>query len=548
MGEAMIVAPQPEAAEAGAEVLERGGNAVDAAIACAFVQGVVDPQMSGIGGFGSMQVYMPGRGVHDILEFYARAPLAARPGMWTDLLLGQTRDGFGFLLKGGISEIGHLAVCTPGSLKGYAEALGRYGTFDWADVMGPAIVQARRGFMVRPHVHWYWSLDQSGSGEVDTLDKLRHSRTGRGIYFRPDGTVKRPGDLVLNPDLTRTLERIAAGGPDLFYRGEIAEEIAADMAAHGGLIGLDDLAAYAVSTAAPVWGEYRGHRISTSPPPASGFPMLQLLHILENFDLGALEHGSAEHVRLLAEAMKRMTVDKDRHMGDPTYVEVPVDRLIAKDYCGALAEDIRAGNRAEVSRLDKSSRDTTHISVVDAEGNAVALTHTLGSPSGAITDGLGFMYNGTMARFDPRPGRAGSIAPGKRRASSAAPTIVFKDDRPFVVMGAPGGSYIAPAMAQGIMNVIDFGMPMLEAVSAPRVMAVSNTIDVSNRIRRSVTDALAEQGYAVKRSWQSYAFAALHGIRIDGGVCTGGADPQRDGMAIRVRPPAGAAKPTVAGP
>jgi gamma-glutamyltranspeptidase/glutathione hydrolase len=541
IGDAMIVAPQPEAAEAGAEVLERGGNAVDAAIACAFVQGVVDPQMSGIGGFGSMQVYMPGRGVHDILEFYARAPLAARPDMWTDLLLGQTRDGFGFLLEGGISEIGHLAVCTPGSLKGYAEALGRYGTFDWADVIAPAIAQAKRGFMVRPHVHWYWSLDQSGSGEVDTIDKLRHSRTGREIYFRPDGTVKRPGDLVLNPDLTRTLERIARGGPDLFYRGEIAEEIAADMAAHGGLIGLDDLATYEVSTAAPVWGEYRGHRISTSPPPASGFPMLQLLHILENFDIGALEHGSAEHVRLLAEAMKRMTVDKDRHMGDPAYVEVPVDRLIAKDYCRTLAEDIRAGNRAEVSRLDKSSRDTTHISVVDAQGNAVALTHTLGSPSGAITDGLGFMYNGTMARFDPRPGRAGSIAPGKRRASSAAPTIVFKDGRPFVVMGAPGGSYIAPAMAQGIMNVIDFGMSMLEAVSAPRVMAVSNTIDVSNRIRRSVTDALAGQGYAVKRSWQSYAFAALHGIRIDGGVCSGGADPQRDGMAIRVRPPAGAA-------
>lgn len=541
IGDAMIVAPQPEAAEAGAEVLERGGNAVDAAIACAFVQGVVDPQMSGIGGFGSMQVYMPGRGVHDVLEFYARAPLAARPDMWTDLLLGQTRDGFGFLLEGGISEIGHLAVCTPGSLKGYAEALGRYGTFDWADVIAPAITQAKRGFMVRPHVHWYWSLDQSGSGEVDTIDKLRHSRTGREIYFRPDGTVKRPGDLVLNPDLTRTLERIARGGPDLFYRGEIAEEIAADMAAHGGLIGLDDLTTYEVSTAAPVWGEYRGHRISTSPPPASGFPMLQLLHILENFDIGALEHGSAEHVRLLAEAMKRMTVDKDRHMGDPAYVEVPVDRLIAKDYCRTLAEDIRAGNRAEVSRLDKSSRDTTHISVVDAQGNAVALTHTLGSPSGAITDGLGFMYNGTMARFDPRPGRAGSIAPGKRRASSAAPTIVFKDGRPFVVMGAPGGTYIAPAMAQGIMNVIDFGMSMLEAVSAPRVMAVSNTIDVSNRIRRSVTDALAGQGYAVKRSWQSYAFAALHGIRIDGGVCSGGADPQRDGMAIRVRPPAGAA-------
>ncbi|WP_372400481.1 gamma-glutamyltransferase [Azospirillum sp. HJ39] len=541
--DAMIVAPQPEAAEAGAAVLERGGNAVDAAIACAFVQGVVDPQMCGIGGFGSMQVYMPGRGIHEILEFYARAPLAARPDMWTDLLVGQTRDGFGFLLKDNISEIGHLAVCTPGSLKGYAEALSRYGSFDWADAMAPAIDQARRGFMVRPHVHWYWSLDQSGSGEIDTVQKLRHSRTGRQIYFHPDGSVKRPGDIVRNPDLERTLRRIARDGADLFYHGEIAGEIAADMAAHGGLIGREDLAAYRVSVAAPIWGDYRGHRISTSPPPASGFPMLQLLHILENFDIAALEHGSAGHVRLLAEAMKRMTVDKDRHMGDPAYVEVPVDRLLDKEYCRALAGEIRDGKRAEVSRLDRSSRDTTHISVVDSQGNAVALTHTLGSPSGAITDGLGFMYNGTMARFDPRPGRAGSIAPGKRRASSAAPTIVFKDDRPFVVMGAPGGSYIAPSMAQGVMNVIDYGMSMLEAVSAPRVMAVSNTIDVSNRIRHSVTDALAAQGYAVKRSWQSYAFAALHGIRIDDGTCSGGADPQRDGMAIRVRGPAATARP-----
>ncbi|TIU26327.1 MAG: gamma-glutamyltransferase, partial [Mesorhizobium sp.] len=168
------------------------------------------------------------------------------------------------------------------------------------------------------------------------------------------------------------------------------------------------------------------------------------------------------------------------------------------------------------------------------EGSAVALTHTLGSPSGAITDGLGFMYNGTMSRFDPRPGRAGSLAPGKRRASSAAPTIVFKDDRPVIVMGAPGGSYIAPSMAQGLMNLIDFEMSMPEAVAAPRIVAVSNTIDVSNRIPRYVTEEIEGKGYEVKRSWQSYAFAALHGIQIEDGVCRGGADPQRDGMAMAV--------------
>ncbi len=539
MKNGMIVAPQPEAVEAGADVLERGGNAVDAAITCAFMQGVVDPLMSGIGGFGSMQLYMPGRGVHQIIEFYARAPLSAPPDMWLDKLQGQSRDGFAFLLKGGINEFGHLAVCTPGSVKGYDFALSNYGTFAWADVIAPAIRQAREGVLVRPHMHWFWSQDQSGGGEVNTADKLHYSATGKQLYFRPDGSVKRPGDVVTNHDMATTLERLARGGADLFYTGEIAEQIAADFAANGGLISREDLACYQLSVAAPIWGSYRGHRIATSPPPASGMSMLQILHMLEQFEIGSLTHGGVEHVRLLTEAMKRMTIDKDRFMGDPAYVEVPVERLISKSHATAQADSIRRGERADVQRLERSSsRETTHVSVVDRHGNAVALTHTLGSPSGAITEGLGFIYNGTMSRFDPRPGQAGSIAPGKRRSSSAAPTIVFKDEKPFIVMGAPGGSYIAPAMAQGVMNVIDFGMGMLEAVAAPRIVAVSNTIDISNRIRRGVSEQLVVMGYDVKRSAQSYPFAALHGIRIDDGTCTGGADPQRDGMALVVTSPA----------
>jgi gamma-glutamyltranspeptidase/glutathione hydrolase len=535
MKNGMIVAPQPEAAEACAQVLERGGNAVDAAIAAAFVQGVVDPQMCGIGGFGSMQIYMPARGAHQIVEFYAKAALSATPEMWLDKLAGQSRDGFAFLLDGNINEIGYQAVCTPGSVKGYDYALKTFGSMDWRDVMAPAVAQARRGFMVRPHVAWYWGLDQKSSGQVNTIDKLRSSKTGREIYFRPDGTLKRPGDLVFNPDLATTLERLSREGADLFYHGELAEEIADDMARNGGMISREDLARYELSVIEPLWGSYRGHRIATSPPPGSGMSMLQLLNILEHFDLGGLQHGSTEHVRLLAEAMKRMTNDKDKYMGDPAYVDVPVERLVSKAYAADLAAGIACGERAKVTRLDRSSRDTTHISAVDAHGNAVALTHSLGSPSGAIGDGLGFMYNGLMSRFDPRPGRAGSIAPGKRRPSSAAPTIVFKDDKPFIVIGAPGGSYIAPAVAQGIMNIVDFDMSMLEAVSAPRIVAVSDAIDVSNRIAHRVTDELENMGYDVKRSWQSYAFAALHGIMIDGDRCRGGADPQRDGMAISVK-------------
>ncbi|MHC1551174.1 gamma-glutamyltransferase [Phyllobacterium sp. K27] len=535
MRNATIVAPQPEAVEAGAEVLERGGNAIDAALACAFVQGVVDPQMAGIGGFGSMHVYMPGKGIHEVLEFYARAPLKATPDMWVDKIQHQSRDGFGYVLEGNISDIGYQAVCTPGSLKGYETALRDYGTFDWADLIAPAIRYARGGFMVRSHMHWYWAKDQSNDGFANTLDKLRFSKTGRDVYFHPDGLIRNVGDVLINKDMANTLERIAkSGGTDIFYHGELAEQIAADFQDNGGLIDRDDLAKYELSKIKPIWGEYRGNRIATSPPPGSGFPLLELLHIMDQFDVGAMQHGSTEHVRTLFEAMKRMTIDKDAHMGDPAYVDVPFERLLSKENAAKHAASIRAGEIANVLRLDKSQRDTTHVSVIDKHGNAVAMTHTLGSPSGAITDGLGFMYNGTMSRFNPVPGKPGSIAPGKRRPSSAAPTIVFKDDEPSIVIGAPGGSYIAPAVAQCLMNIIDFDMSVLEAVAAPRVVGVSNKIDMCNRIRRSVEQDLSRQGYEIARSAQTYAFAAVHAIAIKDGVSKGAADPQRDGMAISV--------------
>lgn len=255
MRNATIVAPQPEAVEAGAHVLERGGNAVDAALACAFVQGVVDPQMAGIGGFGSMHVYMPSKGVHEILEFYARAPLAATPEMWLDKVLGESRDGFGYILENNISDIGYQAVCTPGSLKGYETALRDYGTFDWADLIAPAIDYARNGFMIRNHMHWYWSKDQANDGFANTLDKLRYSATGRRVYFHENGTLRDVGEVLKNPDMANALERIAqSGGSEIFYHGEMAEQIAADFAAHGGLIGKHDLAQYELSRVQPIWG------------------------------------------------------------------------------------------------------------------------------------------------------------------------------------------------------------------------------------------------------------------------------------------------------
>ncbi|MDR6869331.1 gamma-glutamyltranspeptidase/glutathione hydrolase [Bosea sp. BE125] len=532
----MIVAAQPEAAEAGADILRRGGNAIDAAIACAFSQGVVDPQMCGIGGFGAMQICMPKRGVHTVLEFLALAPLAATPEMWADRFVGQTRDGFVFLLNDHANELGHLAAGTPGNVKGYSEALSRFGTMDLRDVMAPAIRQARDGFTIRPYVHYYWTIDQRSTGQINTEDKLRHSETGRAIYFHPDGTLKRPGDSVANPDLARTLERIAAAGPEIFYTGAIAEEIAADMARQGGLLTKRDLAEYKVREKEPVWGAYRGLRIAGNPPAAGGVSLIELMHILQEFEIGALEHNGAEHIAILAEAMKWMTIDRDAHIGDPDFVDVPIDRLLSQAHAAGHADAIRSGEKARVARseLSRDPPDTTVVCVMDEEGNAVTLTHTLGQPSGGITPGLGFMYNGSMSGFDPRPGRAGSIAPGKARGSAMAPTIMFKDETPVIAIGAPGGTFIVPAIAQALSNVIDFGMSMSEAVAAPRIVCLSDTIDVSNRIERRVTTALEAKGYAVNRSYQSFAFGAPHGIRAEGASWSGGADPQRDGMAVKV--------------
>lgn len=528
----MVVAAQPEAAEAGVLALRRGGNAIDAAVAAAFVQGVVDPLMTGIAGYGSMQVYMPRRGVHQHLTFYARAPLAARPAMWADAVGGQSRDGFAYLVKDHANEIGYLAPGTPGNLRGYTEALADFGTMELADVMQPAIDHAARGWMVRPYVHYYWTLDQGASGMLNPADYLRFSRTGRDLYCTPDGAPKRPGQVVTNPDMARSLQRIARHGPEIFYGGEMAEEMVADFRRHGGLLSLDDLHGYRCRRSDPIWGSYRGHPVASLAPPGGGVSLIQLLHILEEFDLSALDHDGAQHLRILAEAMKQVAIDKDAHVGDPEFVDVPLDMLLSRDRAREIAAGIRAGRKTHVPRMPFEAADTTQVTVVDGDGNAVSLTHTLGNPSGVITDGLGFMYNGLMNGFDPRPGRAGSIAPGKSRTSSQCPTIVFAGERPRIVLGAPGGTSIVPALAQTISNVIDFDMGIFEAVAAPRIAVNSDTIDVSNRIPRYVTDALAAQGYPIARSYMGFAFAAVHAIEQREGRLAGGADPQRDGVAL----------------
>lgn len=525
----MVVAAQPEAVEAGARVLRAGGNAVDAAIATGLVAGVVDPQMCGIAGFGNLQVYLPAEGVHRNIDFHAKSPLATTADQWADRIIGETRDGFGFVLEGNVNDVGYQAIATPGSLKAYFEAQTTWGVKDWSEIVAPAIEWAENGFVVRPHVAGWWA-EGADMGRADNVDRLRVSKTGREIYFRADGNHKRVGDVVVNADMANTLRIIAAEGADVFYTGRIAERIAEDMAANGGLMTERDLAEYRTTHNDPLRGTYRGLDIATNHPPGGGVMVLKMLNTLENFDLAAMGHNSIEYVRTVTETMKRATSDKDNFVGDPAHYDVPLDRLISKEHAAAHAASIAAGERGSVTRLAYEPKDTTHVCVIDKHGNAASMTHSLGMPSGVITDGLGFMFNGCMAVFDPRPGNADSLAPGKSRFSSLCPTMAFEGDDLRYVVGAPGGTQIAMGVTQVLLNSIDFEMNMLEAVSAPRVSGTSDAIDVSNGVPWSVTDALEAEGYQVLRSPRTHDFAWVHGIRVDDGQLDGGADPAADGV------------------
>jgi len=531
--QAMVVCPQPEAAESGIEILQAGGNAVDAAVACALAQTVVDPLMCGIAGFGTAAVYMAGTGAHEYVDFHAPAPQAARADMWTHLLEGEARDGFGFSIKGRLNDIGAQAIAVPGTLRGLEAMHRAYGRLPWRELFAPAIAWARQGYFVRPAMVAFWS-DAPHMGRASNRERLAWSADGRRLYCQPDGAPKTIGSPLANPDYANVLERIAAEGADIFYTGELAAQMVDDLSGQGGLLTREDLAGYQVRRNPPLVGTYRDRRITTNPPPGGGAMLIEMLNILEHFDLAALGHNSAEYVRVVCEAMKRATADKDRYIGDPLFVDVPLARLLAKTHAREAVADIQAGRKVHIERLNDTPpvpRDTTHLSVVDGEGNCVALTHSLAMTSGVITPGLGFMYNNCMGVFDPRPGRAGSIAPGKSRFSSACPTIVFKDNAPEIVIGAPGGTQIAMGVLQSLLNAIDFDQPMQLAVSMPRFSATSNAIDVSNRIPRQTERALVEQGYEVIRNPFSHTIGYVHAIRIADGRLQGGADPGRDGVA-----------------
>jgi len=387
-----------------------------------------------------------------------------------------------------------------------------------------AIPLARDGFPVTGYMHGYWTTDY-GPDVVPNRQRIQATPAARAIYTK-DGELFEIGERFVQSDLARTLEKLANDGPDTLYMGEIADRIVADFEANGGFITRADLADYRVNVTEPLRGTYRGLSVVAAGPPAAGITLLQMLNFLEGYDVGAGGWPSTESARLLVEAMAWAVADRDLHVADPRFVDIPTGALADKKYAAKAREAVAAGANAH----DRS--DTTHVCVVDDAGTAVSLTHTLGSASGVVTPGLGFGYNNYMNCFDPRPGKPNSVLPGKTRVTMMTPTMVFENGRLRVCVGAPGGTKIVTGILQVLVNILDHHMSPVEAVSAPRVDFQGDVVQAEARIPSAVCDGLSGLGYRVNRrtlNYDSYFSRPQVIVAADSGALRGASDPRKDG-------------------
>jgi gamma-glutamyltranspeptidase/glutathione hydrolase len=464
---AMVVSEQHLASEAGIAILRAGGNAIDAAVAVGYALAVTHPCCGNIGGGGFMLIHLKD-GSEKVIDFREMAPRAATRDMYLDAQGQPIPDA---------SILGWKAVAVPGTVAGFEAALEAYGHLGRAAVMAPAIKLASDGYVLT-------------RGDTDIIeyghDALVADPVARKIFLRPDGTALQPGDRLLQGDLAATLRKIAKLGRDGFYRGPVAEAVVAASRLGGGMLDAADLAGYRPELRDPLRCDYRGLQVSVVPPPSSGgIGVCQMLTLLETYDLAAAGFHSAATVHDMTEAMRTVFRDRNTLLGDPAFIDNPVATLLSKDYAAEerlRIEPDRATPSAHLPQgsLAREQTETTHYSVVDREGNAVAVTFTINGLFGAavMAPGTGFFLNDEMDDFTIKPGAANmfglqqgvrnQIAPGKRPLSSMAPTIVSREGKVFLVLGSPGGSRIATHVLQAIVNIVDFGMKPQEAVDAPR--------------------------------------------------------------------------------
>lgn len=465
----MVASVDATATQIGVDILRQGGNAVDAAVAVGFALAVTHPQAGNLGGGGFM-LLRTASGRATAIDFREVAPARASRDMFLD------KQGNA---DSKLSLTSPLASGTPGTVAGFALAAQKYGTLPLSKLVQPAVELARKGIIVNDAL----ADDLNNYGK----EVLLSHENSKAIFFKPDGTPYQKGERLVQANLARSLSLIAKQGADAFYKGEIADQIAAEMAQHGGLISKADLASYRAVEREPISGSYRGYQVFSMPPPSSGgIHIVQILNILENFDLAKMGFGSADAMQTIAEAEKYAYADRSEYLGDPDFVKVPWQALTSKAYAKSLAQQIdlaKARPSAEIKPgklTPYESNQTTHFSVVDKQGNAVAVTYTLNTNfgSGIVAGSSGILLNNEMDDFSARPGtpnvyglvggEANAVQPGKRPLSSMSPTIVAKDGKTWLVTGSPGGSRIITTVLQMVVNSIDFGMNVAEATNAPR--------------------------------------------------------------------------------
>jgi gamma-glutamyltranspeptidase / glutathione hydrolase len=527
----MVVAQEPSAADVGVSVLKSGGNAVDAAVAVGFALAVTHPFAGNIGGGGFMLIRMAD-GRSAFIDFREKAPRRATRDMYLDANGNLTRD----------SLIGWRAAGVPGSVRGFELAQKKYGRKSWSELLQPAIGFASNGF---PISHWQMLSFHSNA---DSLSQFPDSKR----IFLKAGSFYDWNEIFQQPELARTLERIARNGAKDFYEGETAHILAREMEKNGGSITLEDLREYQAVERKPLEGDYHGYHIITSPPPSSGgVGILQMLGMLDGTGYEKHGAGSAASYHYLAEVMRRFYADRNEYLGDPDFVKNPIAALLDPAYirtrrasidpvAATPSDQIHPGLPAAVAE----GSDTTHYSIADDQGNVVAVTYTLnaGYGSAVTVPGLGFLLNDEMDDFAAKPGspnlfglvqgEANAIGPGRRPLSSMVPTIVLKNDKPSLVLGAPGGSRIITAVLQVMLNVIDFGMNIQDAIDFPRIhhQWKPDRLDIERGISPDTIAMLKKAGYPIEEA-KPVVIARVEGIMLSDGWLLGGHDERGSGKA-----------------
>lgn len=529
---AVASASKYEVSQVGAEILTKGGNAVDAAVAMGFALAVCEPFTSGPGG-GGLAVIHTAEGEGIFVDFREIAPAAAN----LELYLDAEGKSNGKLMEGG------LASGIPGDVAGLLYLLDHYGSgkLSRQEILDPAIRIATEGFFVSNY---------AANAITDAYAKAEKYPEMQKVYWDENGLPIEQGVILSNPDLSKTLQIIAEKGQDGFYKGEIAQAIVDTLAKYEGVMTLEDLANYQVTVGEPVMGTYRGYQLLSSPPPSSGGThLIEILNILENHDIASLKINSPEYIHLFVEAFKLSYADRAQYMADTAFAKVPIMGLISKDYAKLRDEKIdltKAQNYVFDDPTLFEHTDTTHFSVADAEGNCVAITKTINYyfGSGVMVDGYGFMMNNEMDDFSSNPESVNKVEPGKKPLSSMSPTVILDESgKPFLVLGTPGGARIFASLAQVISRVIDHKMPLHDAIGVPKIWNNGSAINFQYEIplvgyedyaiTQETVDALTAMGHDKIGTAASGAIQAIE--FLEDGTVYGTADPRQDGKAVGVQ-------------